>query len=187
MNIPASMFLRDPLFFDARDQLRKLSKMPEFFAPALGVRPAGGGQDINSSAVEPFFLYAVFALALGELFVCELPIERHDVRCKFFELLRKHDAAFGEVFTLQFFDALRRALHEIGESNAEFNDPLVIVVIEGLGYHTTCIEHGPKLIRAAGIVVAHAHRGLARIAANDYELHAFAKMVRECSHCASLL
>jgi hypothetical protein len=64
MNIPASMFLRDPFFFDARYQLRKFFKMSEFFAPALGVRPAGGGQDVNSGAVERFFLYAVFAFAL---------------------------------------------------------------------------------------------------------------------------
>src|SRR6267378_5710033 len=152
MIIPASVILRDPLFFDARDQLRKLSKMPEFFAPALGVRPAGGGQDVNSGAIERFFLYAVFALALGELFVRELPIEGHDVRCKFLELLRKHDAALGEIFTLELFDALRWAFYEIGESNTEFNDPLVIVVIEGLRDHTACIEHRPKLIRAAGVV-----------------------------------
>jgi hypothetical protein len=30
--------------------------------------------------------------------------------------------------------------------------------------------------------VAYAHGRLARIAADDYELHAFAKMVGECSH-----
>jgi hypothetical protein len=61
------------------------------------------------------------------------------------------------------------------------------VVIEGLGDHATCVEHGPKLIRAACVIVAHAHGRFAWITPDDYELHAFAKMVRECSHQFSLL
>jgi hypothetical protein len=61
------------------------------------------------------------------------------------------------------------------------------VVIEGLRDHTTCIEHGPKLICAACVIVAHAHGRFAWVTPDDYKLHAFAKMVRECSHQFSLL
>jgi hypothetical protein len=187
MNIPTSVFLVDPFFFDAGYQLGKFSKMPEFFTPALGIRSAGGRQDVDSGSVERFFLDTVFALALGKLFVSELPVECHYVWRKLLELLRKYDAALGKIFTLQFFDPFRRAFHEIRKSNAEFDDSLVVVVIEGLRDHTTCIEHGPKLIRAAGVIVAHAHGRFAWVTPDDYELHAFAKMVRECSHQFSLL
>src|ERR1700730_3144388 len=187
MNIPKLVFLNDPLFFDAGYQLSKFSKMPEFFALTLGIYAARGRQDIDSGAVKRFLLDAVFALALGKLFVSELSVECHYMRRIFLELLRKNDAALGEIFALQFFDALCRTLHQIRESNAEFDDSLVVVVIEGLRDNTTCIEHGPKLIRAACVIVAHAHGRFAWGTPDDYELHAFAKMVRECSHQFSLL
>jgi len=65
MSFPASMFLRDPLFFDARDQLRQaFEKCRSFSLLPWAFAPAGGRQNVDSGAVERFFLYAVFALAL---------------------------------------------------------------------------------------------------------------------------
>jgi hypothetical protein len=61
------------------------------------------------------------------------------------------------------------------------------MVIEGLRHNAAFIQHGPEFVPAAGIVVAHADGGLARIASDDYELHAFAEVVGKCSHHASLL
>src|SRR5260370_312091 len=174
-------------FADARNQLRQLSKMPQLLAPTRGVGPACGGQNIYVRLVEQFFLHAKFAFPLGKLFVSQLPVKGHDVGRELLELLREDDTAFGVVFALQLFDAFRGTLHQVGKSNAEFDHPLVVVVIEGLRHNPAFVEHGPEFVSAAGIVMANADGGLARIAADDHELHAFAEMVGKCSHYASLL
>src|SRR5260370_4048075 len=175
------------LFTDASNELRQLSKMPQLLAPARGIRAAGGRQDVHPRAVEQLFLNAKFAFSLGKLFVSQFPVKRHDVWSEFLKLLREDDAALGVVFALQFLDAFRGTLHQVGQPNAEFDHPLVVVIIEGLRHNAALIEHGPELVPAAGIVVAHSDGGLARIAAHDHELHAFAEVVGECSHYASLL
>jgi hypothetical protein len=56
-------------FADASHQLRQFSKMPQLFAPARGIRAAGGRQDVHPRAVKQLFLNAKFAFSLGKLFV----------------------------------------------------------------------------------------------------------------------
>src|SRR5216684_6974042 len=109
------------------------------------------------------------------------------MRSKFLKLLREHDAALRIIFALQLFDAFGGTLHQVSQPDAELDHPFVVVVIERLRHHAALVEHGPEFVSTAGIVMAHADRGLARIAADDYQLHAFAEMVGKCSHYASLL
>ena len=109
------------------------------------------------------------------------------MRSEFLELLREDDAAFGVVFAFQFLDAFRGTLHQVRKANAEFDHPLVVVVVKGLRHDAALVEHRPEFVPAARIVMANADGGLARIAADDHELHAFAEMIGKCSHYASLL
>src|SRR5439155_675582 len=174
-------------FADASNELCQLSKMPQLLAPARGVRAAGGRQDVHPRAVEQLLLQAKFAFSLGKLFISEFPVKGHDVRSEFLELLREDDAAFGVVFAFQFLDAFRGTLHQVRKANAEFDHPLVVVVVKGLRHNAALVEHRPEFVPAARIVMANADGGLTRIAADDHELHAFAEMIGKCSHYASLL
>jgi hypothetical protein len=61
------------------------------------------------------------------------------------------------------------------------------VVIERLRHNSAFVQHGPEFVAAASVIVADTNGGFARIAADDYQLHAFAEMVGKCSHYASLL
>src|SRR6266704_2995423 len=165
----------------------KHQKLQHFLVLTRGVRAAGGGQNVDARPVKQLFLNAKLAFALGKLFVRELPVEGHHMRREFLELLRKHDAAFGKIFALQFFHPPRGALDKVGEPNPEFNHTLVVMVIERFRHNAALVEHGPELIPASGVVMTDAHGRLTRIAADDHKLHAFAQMVWEGSHGASLL
>src|SRR5712692_184556 len=187
MSASASVSPGVTFFFNPRYKLRQFPKMLQFLVLARGVRAAGGGQNVDARAVKQLFLNAKLAFALGKLFVCELPVEGHNVRREFLELLRQHDAAFGKIFAHQFFHAPCGALDKVGEPNPEFNHTLVVVVIERFRHHAALVEHGPELIPASGVVMTDAHGRLTRIATDDHELHAFAQMVWEGSHGASLL
>src|SRR6266849_9036002 len=182
-----SVASRFVFFTDASNELRQFSKMPQLLAPARGIRAAGGRQHVHTRAVEQLLLNAEFAFSLGKLFVSQLPVKSHDVGSEFLKLLREDDAPFRVLFALQFLNAFRGTLHQVGKPDAEFDHPLVVVVIERFRDNAALIEHGPEFVPAAGIVMANADGGLARVAAHDHELHAFAEVVGKCSHYASLL
>ena len=131
-----------------------------------------------------FLLKAELALALRKLFVDDLSVEGNDMRRKFLQLLRKNDAALGEISARQLFHALGGPLDQIGEADAEFDDALVVVIVERLGDDAAFIDHRPKLIGAAGVIVADADGGFAGIATNDDEFHAFSEVVGKCAHGA---
>src|SRR5579862_9760960 len=155
------------LFCDARDQLRQPAKMTELLSLPRGVLCAGGRQHVHASTIERLFLDAEFALALRELLVGELAVESHYVRREFFKLLREDDTAFRKVFALQFLNSFGGALDEIREADAEFDDPLIVVVIERLRHDAAFEDHGPELVGTPSVVVANADRGFARVATND--------------------
>jgi hypothetical protein len=121
------------------------------------------------------------------LLVGELTVKSNDVGSKLLELLRENDASLRKIFALQLLDAFGGPLHQVGEANAKFNHPPVVVVIKGFGYDTTLVQDGPEFVAAPRIVVTDTDRRLAGIAPHDDKLHAFAKMVWERPHEDSLL
>ena len=169
-------------FGDASDELREFSEVAHLFGFAGGVLAAGRRQYVNARAVEKFFLRAEFAFALGELLVGMFAVEGDNVRGKLFKLLRKDDAAFGEILALQFLDALCGALDEVSEADAELDDALVVVVVERLGDDAAIVKNGPELIGTTGVIMADTDRGFAGIATNDDEFHALAEVVGKCAH-----
>ena len=104
------------------------------------------------------------------------------MRSEFLKLLRENDSSFGVVFALQFFDTFGGTLHQVGKPDAEFDHSLVVVIIKRLRYDTAFIKHGPEFVAAAGVIMAYADGGLARIAADNHKLHTFSKVVGKCSH-----
>jgi hypothetical protein len=107
-------------------------------------------------AVEKFFLDAIVAFALGELFEGEFSVEGNYARQVFLKFARKDEAAFGEILALQFFDGFGWTLHEIGEADAEFDDATVVRIVEWFGNDAAVIEQWPEGIAAAGVIVARA-------------------------------
>src|SRR5260370_28008488 len=127
-----------------------------------------------SRAVQLFFLNSKFAFSLRKLFVSKFPIKSYYVRSKFLKLLREHDAPFCVVFALQFVDAFRGTLHQVGKPNAELDHPLVVVVVKRLRYNSALVEHGPEFVSTARIIMPNTDGGLARIPPHEYQLLAFA-------------
>jgi hypothetical protein len=160
--------------------------MLQFLALPLRILAAGGRQHVDARPIKKLFLEAELTFALGKLFVDYFPVERNDVRRELFELLRKHDAAFGEISTRQLFRALGRPLDKVSKPDAEFDYALVIVIVERFRHDAAFVQDGPELVGATGVVMAHAHGRFARIAADDDQLHAFSQMVGECSHLPSV-
>ncbi len=178
--------VRGALLCGAGDKLGESAKMAEFFGAIRGGNGGNGAasqrQDVDARAVEQFLLQAEFAFALGELLVGVLAIEGDDMRSKLLELLREHDAPFGKIRPREFGGSFRRALDEVGQPNGELDDPLIIVIVERLRDDRALVEQRPKLVAAAGIVMAGANGGFGRIAADNNELHAFAEMVGKGLH-----
>ena len=160
--------------------------MLQFLALPLRVLAAGRRQDVHPRAIKKFFLDTELAFALGKLFVNYFSVERNDVRRELLQLLRKHDAAFGEISAGELFHALGGPLDQVGKPDAKFNHALVVVIVERFRNHAAFVQDGPELIGAPGVVVTHAHGGFARIAADDDQLHAFSQMVGESSHLTSV-
>src|SRR5580704_9788200 len=96
-------FLGIALFFRFRNDLRELAKVLQLFAFSLRILSAGGRQHVDARAVKMFLLKAELAFALGKLFVDDLSVEGNDVGRELLELLRKNDAAFGEISARQLF------------------------------------------------------------------------------------
>jgi hypothetical protein len=168
------------------DKLREFAEMLQFLILSLRILAAGGGQNVDARPIEQFFLEAELALALGKLFVNYFSVEGNDVRRELFQLLRKDDAAFGEIPARQLFHALGGALDEIRESDTEFDHALVVVIVERFRDDAAFVEDGPELIGASRVVMADTHGGFAWVAADDDQLHAFSEMVGECSHGPSV-
>src|SRR5580704_4079566 len=145
------------------------------------------GKDEDLRAVQKLLLQAVVAFALRELFVGELAVERDDPRPKLLELLGQDDAAFGKILSSEFFYRFSRTLHQVGEADAELNYAAIVRVVKRLRHHATLMQSRPEKIASSGVVVAGAHGRLRGIAAHDYELHAFTKIVGESFHFSSAL
>src|SRR5580700_7554358 len=166
--------LRFARFFGAFHEIGELAKMLQAVAFAAGRRTDGCGQHVNMRAVEKLFLDSVIAFALGELLEGELAVEGDYARKILLEFSGKHEAAFSKILALQFFDGFRRALDEISEADAEFDNAAVVRIVEGFGDDAAVIEQGPERIAAAGVIVAGPDGRLRGIATHDHELHSFA-------------
>jgi hypothetical protein len=160
------------------DELGEFAEVFEFFGGAFPFGATGERQDVDAGTVQQFFLKADFTFSLGELFVGFFSIEGDDVGSEFFEFLREDDAAFCVVLAGQFCGSFGRLLDEIGEADAEFDDALVIVIVERFRDDAALEEQGPEFVAASGVVVANANGGLGWIAADDYQFHAFAEEIR---------
>jgi hypothetical protein len=160
--------------------------MLQFLALPLSIRATSRWEHVDTSPVKRFFLKTELAFTLGKLFVDYFPVESHDVRRELLKLLRKHDTAFGEISSRQFFLGLGGPLDQVREADAEFDHALVVVIVKRFGHYATFIQDGPELIGATGVVMAHTHGRFGRIAADDDQLHTFSQMVGECSHIPSV-
>ena len=61
------------------------------------------------------------------------------------------------------------------------------MIIERLWHHAALVQDRPEFIASSGVVVADADGRLAGIATDDDQLHAFAEVVGQGAHEASLL
>src|ERR1700757_3415956 len=99
--------------------------MFQAFAFAARRRADGCWQHVNMRAVEKFFLDAVITLALGELLVGQLAVERNDPWEIFFQLAGENEAAFRKILASQLLDGFRGALDKVRQANAKFDDAAV--------------------------------------------------------------
>ena len=81
--------------------------------------------------------------------------------------------------------AARRPLDQIGQSDAEFDHPLVITMLEQFGQHAGFVEQRPEFIPPARIVMADASRTVAGVAPDDDKLHAAAQIIGQSPHLMS--
>ena len=172
--------MRFAYFLGAFNELGELAKVLQAIALAARILTAGGWKNVDMRAIKIRLLQAVVTFALRILLVDDLAVKGHHMRRELTELLRKNDAAFGEILAREFLDALGGFLDEIGEANPEFDDAAVVRIVEGLGNNARFVEHGPELIAAPSVIMAGADGGLAGITAYDDELHAFAEIVWQC-------
>lgn len=147
-----------------------------------GVGAGGRGEDEDLCAVESVLLEAEDAGAAREAFVDRFTVERDHARFHLFEFAGKQHAAFGEFLALDFFHAFGGALDQVGEADAEFDEAFVFGVFEGLGDNPGIVHDGPEMIAAAGVIMSGAGGTFAGIAADENELHAFAKIVWKRAH-----
>src|SRR5271165_1896570 len=149
---------------------------------ATCILAAGRRQNVHLRAIEQLLLQAEAALALGKLFIGYLAVEGDHARRKFLKLLGQDNAALGKILARQLFDAPGGTFHQVGQSNAEFNDAAVIRIVKWLRDDATVKQDGPEQVAAPGIVVARAHGRLAGVAAYDDELHPFSEIIWKCFH-----
>ena len=157
----------------ARDQLRKLAEMTNTLAITAGVRQVCFRKNVDAGAVQEFLLQTKLAFALGKLFVGQFAVEGDDVWSEFSEALRQDNAAFGKIFASKFGGGSGGAFHQVGQTNAKFDDALVVVIIKWLGNYAAFVENRPELICATGVVMPNPDGRFAGIAAHDDQLHAF--------------
>src|ERR1700693_822997 len=155
------------------EQGSELLEVAQFFGIGIaGVLTAGGGKHEHLRAVEFFLLQAELARAAGKFFVSQLAIEGDHPRMMLFELLRKHHAAFRELFPANLFDAAGRPFDDVGEADAEFDQPAVVLRFQRVRHQSGLVKQRPELVAAAGIVMAGARRGFAGIEADHQQFHA---------------
>jgi hypothetical protein len=130
-------------------------------------------------------LQAELTGALGELLVSDFTVESHHARRILLEFLRQQDASLGIILPFQLFDASRRALHQIGESDAKLDQALVILVIDQFGYDAGFVKKRPELIAPASVVMPDTRGTVTRIAAHQNELHSPPEIVWKSPHCAA--
>src|SRR5262249_40206755 len=127
-------------------------------------------------------LEAKLARALSELLIGELAVKRHHARGKFLKFLREDNSSLRIFMPLKLFNATGRALHQVGEADAELDDPFIVMMIEQFRHYARVIQELPKLVSAASVIVAHARRSVAGVAPDDDHLHPAPQIVRKSTH-----
>lgn len=166
--------------FEEGGELFEVAHLDSFVGAGIG--SGGGGEDEDLRAVEGVFLEAEDAGTARKALVDRFAVEGDDAGFHFFDFTGEKDAALGEFLALNFFHAFGGALDQVGEADAEFDEAFVFGVFERLGDDTGIVHDGPKMIAAAGVIVPGACRAFAGIAADEDELHTFAKIVWKRAH-----
>src|SRR5262245_36774351 len=150
--------------------------MLQLLSLCRGLASGRGRQYVHTRPVKKFLLQTAFTFTLRKLFVRQLPVKGHYARRKFFQFLGKHNTALGEILARKLFRAVRGTLDQVGQTDAELDDALVVAIIEWFRHNAAFEEHGPELVLAPGVVVADTDRRLGRMASHNHKFHPLSEM-----------